>query len=100
MNAPIEFLFREKLYKGEMFVDYSEYPCLIFVIVRDKELAEEFGDEITLKTDFVNLLPKKDDYPETMILREAIFSVARYTAVFLAAKEEYQTMKLPAPNNE
>ncbi|RYF87062.1 MAG: hypothetical protein EON98_01730 [Chitinophagaceae bacterium] len=56
-----------------MFVEDSEFPCFVFVIVRDRELVEEFGDEISLKTDFESLLPKKDNYPKIKELRVAIF---------------------------
>jgi hypothetical protein len=90
MNANIDFIFRKKLYKAELFFDDSEYPCFVFVIIHDKALIEEFGDEITLKTDLQKLLPKKDDYPELVGLREAIFSIAKNTAVFLAGKEKWQ----------
>jgi len=90
MDAPIKFLFRKKWYKGEMFVEDSEFPCFVFVIVRDRELVEEFGDEISLKTDFESLLPKKDDYPKIKELREAIFSMAKDTNIFLKAKQSWQ----------
>jgi hypothetical protein len=98
MDAKIEFLFREKLYEGQIFVEGSELPCLVFVILYDKGLVEEFGDEITLRTDFDNLLPRRSDYQSLNELREAIFSIARNTAPFLAVKEKWKKAGLVTPN--
>lgn len=72
-----------------MLIDDSEFPCLVFVIVRDKELIDEFGDEITLKTDFEKLLPQKDDHPAINAIREDIFAIAKNTTPFLNAKERW-----------
>lgn len=91
MDATISFIFRKKLYEGEMFIEDSEHPCIVFVIVRDKEIAEEFGDEIVLKTDYENLLSKKDDsYPGLLELRQAIFSIVKNTTLFLEARKKWQ----------
>lgn len=91
MDAIIEFLFRGKLYKGEIFVEDTEFPCFVFVILRDEELVEEFGDEITLKTDLETLLPKKDDYGDLKELRQAIFSIVKGSAPFQSAKLNWQS---------
>ena len=92
MDAKIDFLFRKKLYEGKIFVDGSELPCLVFVILYDQELEEEFGDEITLKTDFEKLLLGKNDYKALAELKEAIFSIARNTAPFVAVKEKWASL--------
>ena len=90
MDVVIEFIFRKKLYRGSMLLEDSEFPCLVFVFVRDEELVKEFGDEIILKTDFENLLPKKDDYPELIELRKTVFAIAKNTERFLQAKQKWQ----------
>lgn len=89
MDAIIDFIFRKKLYKGELFIEDSEFPFFVFVILRDKDLVQEFGEEITIKTDFENPLPRKDDYPEMLALRDAIFSIAKNTPVFLAKRDKW-----------
>lgn len=90
MDGIIEFIFRTKLYKGHMFIEDSEFPCIVFIIVRDNEIIEEFGDEIVLKTDFETLLAKKDDYPALRELREAVFPIVKNTALFSEAKNKWQ----------
>ncbi|MFL5811475.1 MAG: hypothetical protein ACJ749_18265 [Flavisolibacter sp.] len=52
----------------------------------DRELIHEFGEEISVKTDFEKRLPKKDDYPALILLREAIFIAVKYLPEFLAKK--------------
>ena len=89
MNA-IQFLFRTKFYQCDAFIDDSEQPCLVFVILRDKALIAEFGDEVSLKTDLVNLLPRKDDTPHLLDLRRAIFAAVKNTADFQQAKKKWQ----------
>jgi hypothetical protein len=91
MDAWIEFIFRNKLYKGEMFIDDSEDPCLVFIILNDDELISEFGDEIILKTDFENLLPKRDDYPALLELRKDLFAMVRNTEAFQVKKLQRAT---------
>ena len=87
MDVWIEFIFRNKLYKGEMFIDDSENPCLVFIILNDDELKNEFGEEIILKTDFENLLPKRDDYPALLEMRKSLFAIVRNTEAFQMAKK-------------
>jgi len=98
MDAKIEFLFREKLYKAQMFVDGSELPCLVFVILYDKDLVEEFGDEIVLKTDCEKILPRRDDVGALVELTEAIFAIARNTPAFLAVKDKWKNEGLLTSN--
>jgi hypothetical protein len=93
MDAIIEFIFREKYYKGEVFIEDSEFPCIVFLIIRDKDFIEEFGDEVVLKTDYESLLPKQDDLPQLRELREAAFSIVKNTAPFLEAKKKWQEKK-------
>jgi hypothetical protein len=65
----------------------------------DKSLIKEFGDEITIKTDCKQRLPKKDDYPELIELRQAIFDAAKTTPAFLAAKERMTFLLSQSPTN-
>src|SRR4051812_9929195 len=73
MDLSVQFTFRNKNYTCNIYIDSSADPCLIFVILFDKEIISEFGDEVTIKTDCEKLLPKKDDYPKLIELRQAIF---------------------------
>lgn len=86
MDATFEFIFRDKHCKGEMFIENSESPCLVFVFVCDEEIIKEFGDEIVLRTDFESLLSRKDDNPGLRELQEAVFTSVRGTAAFLEAR--------------
>ncbi|HVE60745.1 MAG TPA: hypothetical protein VNA26_02935, partial [Chitinophagaceae bacterium] len=60
----------------------------IFVLLISPEIIKEFGDEISIKTDCEKLLPKKDDYPQLVRLRQSIFDAIKIIPEFLAAKEK------------
>src|SRR5688500_14560650 len=86
MDLNTQFVFRNNLYVCVVHIDSSAYPCLIFVILTDKALINEFGDEITIKTDCEKRLPRRDDYAELVELREAIFDAVKTIAEFMVAK--------------
>lgn len=83
MLTDVQFVFRKVLYSCEAFIDYTEEPCYIFCMLRNERLIQEFGDEVTIKTDCHKLLPKKDDYPALVELRQAIFSAVKNTREFM-----------------
>jgi hypothetical protein len=93
MEETVQFLYKGKLYQCEAYIDYTEFPCFVFIILSDKGLVKDFGDEITIKTDLENLLPRKDDYPELVELRKAIFNAVKYTRRFLQIKQEALLLK-------
>ena len=59
METHLQFSFRNKVRKAFLFIDNREEPCFIFLILEDKELIKEFGEDISIKTDFaaVETLP-------------------------------------------
>lgn len=89
MEIHLQFSFRNKERKASVYIDYKEEPCLIFVILKDKELLKEFGDEVTIKTDCEIVLPT--DYSDGDIenLKEAIFHEVKHTIEFATIKSEY-----------
>jgi hypothetical protein len=83
METVVQFLFRGKLYSCVFFIDIAETPNYIFCFLEDKELMNEFSGEVTIKTDGRQMLPKKDDYPALVELRQAIFSAVKNTMEFV-----------------
>lgn len=88
MDSIIEFNFRNKNYSCIFYVDVSADPCFVFVILSDKELINEFGEDVTIKTDCTNLLPRNDDYPELKELRKSLFTAIKTTPEFNGLKEK------------
>ena len=82
----VPFIFRNKASVCTIYIDSSTSPCYLFIDLKDQELIHEFGEEITVKTDFERRLPKKDDYPALIILRDAIFNASKGLPEFLAKK--------------
>ena len=79
LNFPLQFEFRHIHYSCVAFVEQSEWPVLIFFVLKDKELIEQFGDEIIIKTDFHTSLPKKEDFPELVELKQNLwFALKRH----------------------
>ena len=90
MELEVQFTFRKESYLCSAFVDVSEYPCYIFVLLRQRNLINEFGDEVSIKNDFEVLLPKKDDYPDLVELRQAIFDAIKAKPAFMFVRETYR----------
>ena len=88
MNSIVQFSFRNKVSSCNVFIDSSEDPCYVFAILLDQDLINEFGDEVTIKTDCEKRLPKKDDYAQLVELRDAIFDAVKTIPEFIAAKNE------------
>ena len=86
MSTPLQFRFRNKACHCIIYIDTTSPPCFIFIELLDRELVSEFGKEVTIKTDFKQRLPKKDDYPALISLRQAIFNALTKIPDFLNAK--------------
>lgn len=82
LNFPLHFEFRSKTYSSIAFVEQSEEPVLVFFILKGAELINEFGDEITIKTDMENTLPKKHDTDHTLELRQALWIALKQSPRF------------------
>lgn len=88
MDLEIQLPFRNKLYRCTVYIDISEDPCFVFIVLIDDELVIEFGEDVTLETDCVTLLPKADDYTELVALRQAIFDVVKTLPEFSVAQKK------------
>ena len=88
LHAP--FTFRSKPSVCTIYIDRSATPCYVFVDLKDLDLIQEFGEEVTVKTDFTVRLPKQDDYPALVELRDAIFTSLKELPAFIAKR----TLKL------
>ena len=88
MDLTIPFFFRNKTFSCNCYVDISDDPCFIFVMLIEKDLIREFGVDVTIKTDCITILPRIDDYAELIELREAIFKVFKTTPEFMVAKNK------------
>ena len=89
MDLKIPFEYRNTVYEACIYFSFDEEPCYLFTTLTDKQLIKEFGEEITIKTDCNILLPKKDDYPELLALRQAIFDAVKKTRAFEIVKTQY-----------
>ena len=86
MGLLVPFVFRNKASVCTIYIDSAKSPCYLFIDLKDQELIQEFGEEITVKTDFETRLPKKDDYPALVVLRDAIFNAIKGLPEFLAKR--------------
>ncbi len=86
MGLLVPFVFRKKACLCSIYIDSAESPCYVFIDLKDKELIQEFGEEVTVKTDFEKRLPKQDDYPALVLLREAIFNALKELPEFMAKR--------------
>lgn len=89
-----KFNFRNKEYLCSSYIDSSVYPCLVFVVLADPFLIREFGEEITVKTDGEQLLAKKDDYPQLMLLRVALLDAIKKMKAFAPVHQKMVKLQL------
>jgi hypothetical protein len=87
MGLQVHFRLRNRPHTCTIYIDSSASPCYLFVCLDDQELIHEFGEEITVKTDFNLRLPKKDDYPALVVLRDAIFNAVKELPEFSAKRK-------------
>ena len=92
MDLPINFLFRNKVFSCIVFIDNSSNPCYVFAELKDVELIAEFGEDITVKTDFNQRLPKQDDYPALVETRESIFTAIKTLPEFETAQHKIELL--------
>ena len=86
----LEFNFRHKIHTCHINIISSGYPYFVFVHLHDKDLINEFGKEVTIKTDGETRLAKKDDRAELIELRQSIFDVIKIQPEFIAANQTNQ----------
>lgn len=99
MDLPIEFQFRNKQFTCIVFIDSSSSPCYIFAELQDADLIAEFGNEITVKTDFKIRLSKKDDYPALAEVRQSIFMAVKRLPEFTLAYYKIEGLKKVNPRS-
>ncbi len=92
MEGDIPFIFRGKVFWCNAFIDSSEYPCYLFVMLDHSELVQEFGNEVTIKTDCEQVLARADDYPALVALRKALFAVIKPAPECIAARKKMQAL--------
>ena len=92
------FIYRNNIYRCEYYIDNSEFPCLIFVLLQDDALIQRFGEDVTIMTDGDKLLAQKDDYPELSGLQNALFEAIKMIPDFLLIKPELAAMEATAKN--
>ena len=101
----LPFVLHSHVYTCEAFLDTSEYPYLVFVILEDPELISKFGEEITIKTDLDHLLPRTDDQPALTALRQAILDALQQRPEWTAERRSrraqlFRALHRPATGRE
>lgn len=99
MDLPTNFMFRNQLCSCIAFIDNSSIPCYVYVELQEAGLIAEFGKEITVKTDFEKRLPKKDDYPALIEIRQSIFEAIKCLPDFVAAHHKKEPLEHAHPNS-
>lgn len=99
MDTSVTFVFRNRTYSANIYFDLSNSPYCMFVDLTDKELIEEFGDDISIESDGNDLLPSIDDYPKLVTLKNAIFEAVKHDPAF-RTERSIQDKKPPFRNSE
>lgn len=94
-----QFIFRGKICTCSFLIDCSAYPGYIFIFLVDKEVIAEFSEEVTIKTNFIKLLSKKDNYPALVALRQTIFDAISATPECIAAAKKFESAPYRQPES-
>ncbi len=86
MDCFVYYTYRGKGCAARAFFSFEQEPFYIFLWLYDSELINEFGDEISIKTNLETVLPRKNDYKELVELEEAIFAVLKNEPTFLSER--------------
>lgn len=88
-----DFTYQSKSYHADALIDASDFPGYIFVTLKESALTAEFGEDVSIKTDFMTLLSTKDDYLQLRLLRQSIFEQLISHPKFEAAKHQLLSKK-------
>lgn len=91
MDCFFRYTYRGSIRSARAFFSFEEEPCFIFLWLYDSDLVDEFGDEISIKTDLESVLPRRNDYKKLVELELAIFAALKEEPAFLYEKSK----KLP-----
>jgi hypothetical protein len=86
MDCFVYYTFRGKVCAARAFFSFEQEPYFIFLWLFDSALINEFGDEISIKTDLEKVLSRKNDYKGLMELEEAIFAALKKEPAFIAER--------------
>jgi hypothetical protein len=79
----LQFIFRERVSTGQVCIGCAEDPAFILIVLKDKRLVAEFGKDVTIMTDFISLVARRNDTAELSELRQAIFGALKYHPLFV-----------------
>lgn len=88
------FRFNGQTYTCTFEIDNANDPCFIFTTLQHNALIKRFGAEVSIKTDFTDLLPFDEGDNELDELRLSILDSIRSIPQVITAK-----MKLQAYNH-
>ncbi len=96
LEVKVVFCFRDRAYSCMAYVDNSEDPCYLFVILLDDELIAEFGSDVTIEIDCVSpFLRTGHAYVELCKLQQAIFDGFKNTSEYILVQEKMGMLKTP-----
>jgi hypothetical protein len=84
MNT-LQFIFREKLCTGEISVTSPNDTFFFLIALKDRSLAAEFGKDVTIMTDFISLVGRKNDVDGMTELKQSIFAALKFHPSFVQA---------------
>lgn len=86
MDCFFRYIFRGELCSARAFFSFEEEPYFVFLWLYDSDIVNEFGDEVSIKTDLKKVLPRKNDYKSLIDLELAIFEALKEQPAFLQEK--------------
>lgn len=86
MEHTIDFHFRGKLYAATVYLSLQEDGCYIFAFFKDKDLITEFGSDVDIHTDCMEVLPDKVTNDHVTALKTAILEAVKKLPQFQEQK--------------
>lgn len=86
MDCFFYFYFRGSKCGARAFFSFERNPYFIFLWLYDSELVLEFSDEISIKTDLEQVLPRKNDYASLVDLELTLFEALQKEPEFIRQK--------------
>jgi hypothetical protein len=93
MGYQFSFPFRNTTYPASVLFSFEEEPYFLMTTLLDAGLVNEFGENLSIKTDGDAVLPHPGETPATSQLKSAVFDHLKKTPAFVQMKAKYGSRK-------
>jgi hypothetical protein len=93
MRYEFSFPFKNDFYLAAALFSFEEEPYFLTITLLDKDLINEFGESLSIKTDGDSVLYSLAETEAVIQLKDAVFNYLKQTPAFKQLKAKYHSRK-------